>query len=95
MRLISSLILSASLVFGAGAAQAGLSSEQDINDGLLVLAVADKIRRECGEIGGRLFTARAYSERLKEIAISRGYSEAEIDAYINDKVEKAKMRERR
>lgn len=95
MRLISSLVLSVSLVLGAGTAQAGLSDEKDINDGLLVLAVADKIRRACDEIGGRLFTAQSYSNKLRQIAASRGYSEAEIDAYVNDKVEKAKMRERR
>ena len=95
MRLMTSALLSLALTTSAGMAQAGLSQENDINDGLLVLAVADKIRRECDVIGGRLFTARSYAKQLRELATDRGYSDAQVDAYINDKMEKAKMRERR
>ena len=95
MRLMTSALLSLALTTSAGMAQAGLSNETDINDGLLVLAVADKIRRECNAIGGRLFTARSYASQLRELATDRGYSEAQVDAYINSKLETAKMRERR
>lgn len=97
MRMIAPLILALSLGGGVAAADArsGLAQEADINAGLLAVAVADKIRRECDGIGARLFTARAYAGQLKEMAIERGYSDAEIDAYINDKAEKAKMREKR
>ena len=95
MRLITSAILSVALTTSAGMAEAGLNNERDINDGLLVLAVADKIRRECDAIGGRLFTARSYARPLRELATDRGYSDAQVDAYINDKLEKARMREKR
>jgi hypothetical protein len=96
MRIILSLVLS--LVIGASAATASagsLAREADINQGLFYVAVADKIRRECGRITPRFFAARAYLANLKENAAKRGYSEAEIDAYLDDRVEKAKMRERR
>jgi hypothetical protein len=99
MRLVKSSALALMLVAGAAsaqaAAQAGLSKEKDINAGLLVIAVADKIRRECTDISARLFDARSYLVSLKQKAAARGYSDAEIDAYINNDAEKAKMRERR
>lgn len=91
--------LALSLVMAAGAAGAsagtGLKNESDINDGLLAIAVADKIRRECSSIGARFFRAQGFINDLKSLAEHRGYSQADIDAYINDDVEKAKMRERR
>ncbi|WP_135503442.1 DUF5333 domain-containing protein [Roseovarius aestuariivivens] len=97
MRLIQALILGAAVAASGVHARAndGLASERDINDGLLVIAAADKIRRACDSIGGRLITARSYATQLKNLAMERGYSEREIEAYINDKAEKAKMREKR
>ena len=95
MKWVLSSVLSAVIVVSAGSAQAGLEEEQDINQGLLVIAAADKIRRACDSISGRLFKARSYANALKDAASDRGYSDDEIDAYINNKAEKAKMRERR
>lgn len=91
------LILGLAVAGGAAAASAesGLRAEADINAGLLDLAVADKIRRECGAIGARYFRAQRYVNDLKAMAEDRGYSRDEIDAYINDDAEEAKMRERR
>ncbi len=95
MKWVSSIVISAVIVMSAGTAQAGLEDEKDINQGLLVIAAADKIRRACDSIGGRLFRAQSYANSLKDLAADRGYSDDEIDAYVNDKQEKAKMRERR
>ncbi len=99
MRMMKSLVLGAVMATTAATAQAtakpGLPAEKEINDGLLVVAVADKIRRECDAISARLFTARAYLTDLKDRAAEQGYSEAEIDSYINNDEEKAKMRMKR
>lgn len=90
------VLLCLGVAAGASAsAGAGLASETDINAGLLDIAVADKIRRECSGIGARLFRAQRYASDLKAMARARGYTEAEIDAYINDDTEEAKMRARR
>ncbi|QGX98005.1 hypothetical protein EI983_06835 [Roseovarius faecimaris] len=94
MRMITPLVLVAALGVGT-AASAGLQDETDLNNGLLVAAVAEKIQRECSTIGARMFRARAYANELKERAEARGYTMAEIEAYVDDSDEKRKMRERR
>ena len=97
MRMISTLVLTVALATGPvfANAQVGLHAEKDINDGLLVVAVADKIRRACDSISARIFRARSYAISLKELASSRGYTDEEIDAYIENKENKAEMRLRR
>ena len=76
-------------------ADTGLSKEADINQGLVIMAAADKIRRSCNTIGGQLFRAQRYAKSLKDIARSRGYSEQEIDAFLDSKAERARVREKR
>ena len=99
MRMMTTLVLSAALASAAMAGSAstkpGLPNETDINNGLLAVAAADKIRRACDSISGRFFKARGYVDDLKELALERGYSEAEIDAYVNNDVEQQKMRSKR
>jgi len=96
MRMITTLIFGASFAgMVAADARADLYNETDINAGLLVVAVADKIRRECNGISGRLFRARGYVNSLKSMAEDRGYSQSEIEAYVNNSENKAEMRLRR
>ncbi|SEK99299.1 DUF5333 domain-containing protein [Roseovarius nanhaiticus] len=95
MRIVTTTILALAVSAGASSAQAGLADERDINAGLLAVAAADKIRRECGDLSGKFWAARSYVNQLKGMASERGYTEAEIDAYVNDDAEQAKMRERR
>jgi len=77
------------------ASAASLSQETDINDALFEIAVANEIRKECDSISPRIFTAIDRMNDLKAEARRRGYTDAEIDAYVNDKTEKRKMRDRR
>ena len=98
MRLISTFVLAAAVSFMFALpsdAKAGMAQEADINNGLLTAAIAEKIQRECRTIGGRLWKGRSFLNALKDMATARGYSDTEIENYINDDVEKAKMRERR
>ena len=73
----------------SASADTGLSQEADINKGLVIIAAADKIRRSCDTIGGRLFRAQRYANSLKEVARSRGYSDQQIDAFLDSKAERA------
>ncbi|WP_306154949.1 DUF5333 domain-containing protein [Roseovarius sp. MMSF_3281] len=99
MRMMTTLVLSATLASAAMAGSAstkpGLQNETDINSGLLAVAAADKIRRACDSIYGRFFRARGYVNDLKDLALERGYTEAEIDAYVNNDAEQDKMRAKR
>lgn len=97
MRVILSFVLSLGLGASGGVASASagsLAQEADINQGLFYMAVADEIRKRCGDISPRVFTAIAYMRALKDEAQSRGYTEDEIEAYISDKAEKRKIRGR-
>jgi hypothetical protein len=94
--MITTLFLTATLALTvAASAYAGLKDEKDLNNGLLIAAVAEKIQRECRTIGARMFKARSYANALKEQAEARGYTMDEIEAYVDDSDEKRKMRERR
>lgn len=95
MKRATIVVLCAAIAMSAGSAHAGLRQEKDINQGLLIIAVADKIRRACDQIGARIFTARRYATALKDLASDRGYTDDEIDEYISNKANKAEMRERR
>ena len=71
------------------------SEETDINNELFEIVVANEIRKECDSISPRIFAALGRMNALKARARKRGYTDAEIDAYINDEAEQQKMRERR
>lgn len=93
MRFVTMAVLAASLTFATGAqARADLRNEADINAGLLAIGIADEIRKNCGTISARMVKAYRYMKSLESTAKARGYSEAEIDAYVSNKAEKAKMR---
>jgi hypothetical protein len=72
-----------------------LAGEKEINDALVIMAAAEKIQRECSSIGGRLFRARAYGQRVVDMAVGKGYSEDAIRAFIDDDTEKARVRAER
>lgn len=96
MRLILALVIGIAATASVADARAqSLASEHDINTGLFNVAVADRIRKKCDDIAPRYFTALGYLQSLKAEARKRGYSDAEIDRYINDDAERAKMEERR
>ncbi|WP_157933014.1 DUF5333 domain-containing protein [Roseovarius salinarum] len=84
-------------LIAAPAAQAGkpgLAQEDDINAGLLAVGIADEIRDHCPTISGRVFKALFYMNGLKRMARERGYTDDEIDAYVDSDAEKARMREK-
>lgn len=97
MRMMFALTLGAALMTGSiGAADnSPLHGEKAINDKLLIVAVVDKINRGCGTLGVKFFKAQGYVNKLKAEAKALGYSKSEVNAYINDKENKAEMRERR
>lgn len=71
-----------------------LAQQTEINEGLLAIGIADEVRKNCGRVAPRYVAALSYLRSLENRAEAMGYTEAEIDAYVSSKAEKAKMRAR-
>lgn len=74
------------------AAKPPLSEVAKIDDGLMAIAIADEIRKTCGDISARMIKAYTVINDLKAQAKALGYTDAEIDDYVTSKAEKARMR---
>lgn len=76
------------------AAKPPLRDVPAIDDALLDLGIADRIRKNCPDISARMLTAIGYLYGLKDKARELGYSDAEIEAYVDSDAEKARMKAR-
>lgn len=81
------------LLAAAPAAQAlePLSQERYINDRLVAARVADRIRRTCPSLDGRLIYAFGQARALKRYAEKKGYSAAQIDAFLDSKPDRKRI----
>ena len=80
-------------VFSAGhlSAQTALKDVAKVRDGIIFVGMAYEISEECGSLNARLFRGLGYLQSLRRHARDLGYSEAEIEAYINDDDEKDRL----
>lgn len=91
---IASLTAAAVLASGLAApafAKTPLSHERYITDRLIAARVADRIRRECPSLNGRVVYAYGEARKLQRYALDRGYSKAEIDRFLDDRKEKDRI----
>lgn len=88
--LILALVANAGLAAAPARAQ-GLAGEADLNAGLVVIAAGDRIRRRCPDIDARMVRAIAYMRGLGQRALDRGYTRADIEAYVGDEAAKARV----
>lgn len=68
-----------------------LSQERYINDRLIAARIADRIRRECSSVDARLFYAFQQARALKKYAQNKGYSNAQIDAFLDSDADKKRI----
>lgn len=59
-----------------------------VRDGIIAVGIAYEIGNECGAIEARYLRGLGLLNDLKAHAAGLGYTDAEIDAYINDDAEK-------
>jgi len=71
-----------------------LSEVSEIDNGLMTIAIADEIRKNCDDISARLIRAYQQIKTLERRAKALGYSDDEIDTYVNSDSEKARMRQK-
>ncbi|MBS1304206.1 DUF5333 domain-containing protein [Loktanella sp. SALINAS62] len=88
--LIAAAVLATGLT-GPATAQ-GLAEEPEINNALIVVGMAYEISRQCDDIDARTFQGIRTLFNLKSRARDLGYSGAEVDAYIDDDVQKDRLK---
>ncbi len=69
-----------------------LPKEYHINQSLMSGVVADKIRKACPSISARMIVAWSKLNGLKSYAVSKGYKEDDVRAFMKDPVEKARVK---
>ncbi|NSX56601.1 DUF5333 domain-containing protein [Parasulfitobacter algicola] len=95
MRHMFSLICA--LVIGVGfAAQADarepLNKNKRINNELLAAAIGDEIRKNCSTISARMWVVYNKGRALENYAQSLGFTDDEIDDFMDSKVEQERMK---
>ncbi|MEH6831745.1 DUF5333 domain-containing protein [Sulfitobacter sp.] len=85
---VSLLALSAGTVI----AKPPLRDVAQIDNAVFDVAVADQIRKKCDDIAPRVITALSLYRETRKLARKLGYTDDEIEAYGDSKVEKARMR---
>ncbi|MCS5602443.1 MAG: DUF5333 domain-containing protein [Paracoccus sp. (in: a-proteobacteria)] len=82
-------------ILGMAATQAAalepLAQEKYINDRLIAARIADRIRRECPSIDGRVVFAFMQARALKKYARDKGYSTAQIEAFLDSRADKDRI----
>ncbi|MCV6593414.1 MAG: DUF5333 domain-containing protein [Silicimonas sp.] len=58
------------------------------------VGLADELRKNCDHIDARLIRAYRYIKSIESYARKAGYSEAQIDQFIDNKKEKERLRAR-
>lgn len=79
------------LFAGATAARADLSDERVITEGLIATAIAYEIGDKCDSLDARFVAGVNYLWTLRKIASDLGYSDEEIDAYVDNRVEQRRL----
>ncbi|PIE16440.1 MAG: hypothetical protein CSA68_02490 [Rhodobacterales bacterium] len=69
-----------------------LSKENHINYSLMAAVAGDVIRKTCPSISARMFVVLGKAYALKSYARKKGYTEAEVRAFLKDPAEKARVK---
>lgn len=92
MKRITALIAPAIFTLGLAApAQADLGQEPRVTEGLIAVGIAYEISRVCPQIDARTLRGVRYLWQLRDTARQLGYSDAQIDAFIDNRSEKTRL----
>jgi hypothetical protein len=69
-----------------------LAENAYINDRLVQARVADRIRKECPSIAARFAYAYSQARALKQYALDQGYSDDQIEAFLDSKPDKNRVK---
>lgn len=85
------LVLALMAPFAQAQGNPPLREVDKIDNSLMMVAIADDLRKSCDTIDARMIRALAYLQQLKGEARDLGYSSDEIDAYVSSDDEKDRM----
>ncbi|MBS8226530.1 DUF5333 domain-containing protein [Vannielia litorea] len=85
------LAVMVALGFSGAAAAKSLADSKAVNGGLISVGIALEISEKCPDISARTIRGYTFLNALKKQARSEGFSDAEIDAYVDDKAQKARL----
>ncbi|TNF22003.1 MAG: hypothetical protein EP318_05135 [Rhodobacteraceae bacterium] len=86
LALITLLVLA-----GPALALPPLAQVKSINDGLRSVMIADQIRIVCPSIEARMIAGWSFVRSLQQQARKLGYSEAEIEDFVESKAERKRL----
>ncbi|SMX34114.1 DUF5333 domain-containing protein [Actibacterium lipolyticum] len=71
----------------------GLSTHKEINEGLTVIAAGEMIQDKCNSITPRMIRAYSFAKSLESMAHQAGYNDKQIEEFVEDKKEKARVKD--
>ena len=86
------VVLAIALSTLAMPAAADLRDEADIRERLLIVGEAEALVRGCGAVRERRAVGIQYLWGIARMALAKGYTRAEIEAYVEDDAEKDRLR---
>lgn len=83
--------LATTVMAGPVTAQQKLSDVGYVTEGLIAVGIAYEISEVCGDIGARTLRGIAYLNQLRSHAKGLGFSNAEIEAYTDNRAEQDRL----
>lgn len=74
------------------AAQVPLNEETHINDSLRAARIGDTIRKTCPTISPRMYVVWKKARELERYALAQGYTRDEVELFLEDKAERARLK---
>jgi hypothetical protein len=71
-----------------------LHQNPTVVNGFYNVGLADELRKNCDEINARMLRAFSYIKSIERFARDAGYSDDQIDQFVDNKEEKKKLRAR-
>ena len=91
MKFLKPLALIAAFAAGSASAERYPGDVTEVTDGLIAVGMAIELADKCDGVSERRLRGLNFLFSLKGILEDRGFSDAEIDAYIDDRTEKARL----
>ena len=85
------LALSATLMAGTAQAQSSPGDIPEVTEGLIAVGMAVELSDRCDGVSARRLRGLNFLFGLKDRLEAAGFSDAQIDAYIDDRAEKARL----